>query len=478
MPSVLKDASKYSVLFTIPNTYANSSIVKTAILSKTILKLLKTGHARNIHTLADRAHPSDMASTLSILDPESIKKLFDNITDNKTAAKIIASIKDKGTIAKTFAILKRERVSEILSLINPDDGADLIGSLPSREAEALLKLVKKDTASIVRGLLKYPADTAGGIMNTKYILLEKTDTVGDAIRELKIKGHNGSYINIYIKDTKQGLCGFLPVSSLFSYSTDTPLSKTMNSNIVPIDLAMRRNSIITTFNRYKIMETAVIDKDNNVVGIITSDDISAIIEEETSKDVQEISGSIATKNPLKARLPISMISFILVSIASYIAIDHISFLDSQVVELLSIFPLMVILPAILAFQASSSTSRDFDIGLLDTSDFYAIIKIEMKIGIFFGLLLSSIIAAALYFYFGPNIKDHVVISLCFFTNIVFACLFGGLFPFIFRKKSSSYLIVSAPIIIGTCVIITTSIYLALSKYLLSLDIIPNTWKIF
>ena len=142
------------------------------------------------------------------------------------------------------------------------------------------------------------------------------------------------------------------------------------------------------------------------------------------------------------------------------------------------FPLLIILPAILAFQASSSTSRDFDIGLLETSDLFSIIKMEFKIGLVMGLFFPAVLGIALFLYFGGPIKDHVVVSICFFANIITSCISGGIIPFIFRKKSHSYLAVSAPVVISISAIISASIYLALSIYLLSVDIIPNSWKIF
>lgn len=480
MPSVLNSASKNSVLFTIPYTYANSAyIVKTSILRKTILKLLKTGHARNVHTLADRTHPADIASALSVLDQASIKQLFDHITDNKTAAKIIAAIKDKSTVSKTVAVIKKERLSEMLNLINPNDCADLIGFLPMREAEALLKLSKKETASVLHSLLKYAPNTSGGIMNTRYISLEKDSTISDAIKELKTKGHSGTHIiNLYVKDQKQCFCGVVPVSSIFAYPADTTMARIMDENIIPIEADLHQNKVITIFNRYKLLETAVVDKDKKIIGVITSDDVSAIIEEEIGKDIQEISGSLTLRGPLRSRSLMAFISLMLITVSSYIILKNVNFLDPQIIELLSVFPLLIVYPAILAFQASSSTSRDFDIGLLEPSDLFAIAKVELKVGFVIGLFSSALLGTALFFYFGPAIKDHATIAVCFMANIIAGCMTGGLIPFIFRKKSSSYLPVSAPIVISLSVIVSCAIYLALSLYLLSVDIIPSSWKIF
>lgn len=452
--------------------------MKTSILRKTILKLLKTEHARNIRTLAERVHPADMAAALTIMETEHIKQFFDHVNDNKVAAKIISVIKDKPAISKTINVLRKERLTEILGIMNPDDSADIIGSLPSRDSEAVLKLLKKETASILNNLLKYPPHTSGGIMSTKYLLLDKDDTINQAIKELKSKGHTDTYIKIYIKNKKDEVCGAVPVSHIMSYPADTILSKIMDDNIVTIGIDVHQSDAISTFNRYRLIEAPVVDSEKKMLGLISADDITHITEEEISKDVQEISGSFPIKSPVKARAAMMLASLVLLTTASYIISTHISFLDPQILELLCVFPVVVILPAMLAFQSSSSTSRDFDIGLIEIADIMEIIKLELKIGLIFGLICSALLGTALLFYTQGSIKDHLVIAIAAFTNIVLGTMTGGIIPFMFRKKSRSYLLVSAPIVIGISIIISTAVYISLSKYLLSVNIIPNSWNIF
>ncbi len=452
--------------------------MKTSILRKTILKLLKTEHARNIRTLAERVHPADMATALSVMSAENTKQFFDHINDNKIAAKIISAIKDKPTISKAINVLKKERLTEILGIMNPDDCADIIGSLPSKDADAVLKLLKKETASILNNLLKYAPDTSGGIMSTKYILMDKDETVSQAIKELKSKGHTDSYVKIYLKNKKEEVCGSAPISHIMTYPADTILSKIMDNNIVTIDIDVHQSKAISIFNRYRLIEAPVVDSEKRMLGLISADDIAYITEEEISKDVQEISGSLSIKNPIKARSIMTLISLVLMLTSSYIISINISFLDPQIVELLSSFPVLVILPALIAFQASSSTSRDFDIGLLEITDIMEIVKLEFKIGAIFGLLCSAIFGTILFFYTEGNIKDHLVVTIVMLANIVIGSIVGGSIPFIFRKKSKSYLPVSAPIIIGISVIIASAVYISLSKYLLSVDIIPNSWNLF
>ena len=67
-----------------------------------------------------------------------------------------------------FRLLSRERAPAILKEMASDDAVDLLGELSPKEIAELLPLVDEDTAKF-SGLLKYPEESAGGIMTTEYI---------------------------------------------------------------------------------------------------------------------------------------------------------------------------------------------------------------------------------------------------------------------------------------------------------------------
>ncbi len=452
--------------------------MKTPILRKTIIKLLKTGHARNIKTLAERVHPADMANSLASLDQENIKQLFDHISDNKTIAKILSKMDDRRTASKALHVIKKERLAEIFSFINPDDSADIIGYLSSKDAQALLKLINKDTSSTLNELLKYPHNSSGGIMSTKFLIIDKESTVGSAIKELKNKGHNGSFLNIYIKNNKDEVCACVPISSIFSFPSDTPISKLMDEQITTIPINVHQSKVISIFNRYSLFEAPVVDKDGKMLGIITADNVSKIVEQEVSKDLLEISGSLPIKSTTWSRIPMLCVSFLLLLLSSYLIYNKLYFIDQPLLELLSFAPILVIFPSLMSVQSSISTSRDFDIGLIDLGDILGIIKLELKISILFGLAFCLLLFSGLSFYIPGTEKTHLILSIILFLNMVIASTLGGIFPFILRRKSSSYLPVSAQVIIPITTLICLISYMLISKYLLSINIIPDTWKIF
>ena len=60
-----------------------------------------------------------------------------------------------------------QRLGGVIEHIKSDDAADLLESLSPRRTYAVLSEVPQDVAAEMVQLLRYPADVAGGIMQTE-----------------------------------------------------------------------------------------------------------------------------------------------------------------------------------------------------------------------------------------------------------------------------------------------------------------------
>jgi magnesium transporter len=70
--------------------------------------------------------------------------------------------------------LDPERLARIAQTMPADEAADLIGELEIADSEQVLKHIAGEAARVLRRLLRYPEDTAGGIMNPEVVALEPT----------------------------------------------------------------------------------------------------------------------------------------------------------------------------------------------------------------------------------------------------------------------------------------------------------------
>ena len=73
------------------------------------------------------------------------------------------------------------RAADIIEEMGPDDASDLLGDLPAARAAGLLREMEPEAAEDVRELLRYPDDSAGGMMTTSFVSCPRDYTVRQAI---------------------------------------------------------------------------------------------------------------------------------------------------------------------------------------------------------------------------------------------------------------------------------------------------------
>ena len=113
-----------------------------------------------------KLHPADIAEIVDQLSiNDSIAIL--NSLDEEVAADALEEIAPEKQVS-LFEEMETKRAADLLEEMSPDDAADLIGDLSEDRAQELLDLMDPEEAKDVEHLLKYPEDTAGGIMTTEF----------------------------------------------------------------------------------------------------------------------------------------------------------------------------------------------------------------------------------------------------------------------------------------------------------------------
>src|SRR5690606_29739593 len=101
--------------------------------------------------------------------------------------------------------------------------ADVMAALPEEQTAAVLSgLVDK---ADIEELLKYPEDTAGGIMQTEMCVVEAGRKVHDAIEEVrKVREWVEDIFEVYVVDEAGRLIGSVSLEDLVLSSDNMPLA--------------------------------------------------------------------------------------------------------------------------------------------------------------------------------------------------------------------------------------------------------------
>ena len=157
--------------------------------------------------------------------------------------------------------------------MSPDDAADLVADLSETAREEILALMEHEEAAEVKELLRYPEDTAGGIMTTEFVSVPAGLTAAqtiDRLRELEPDAETIYYV--YVVDGDGRLVGVLSLRDLIVAKPDTRISEVMFDEPVTVGVLADEDEVAQVVARYNLLAVPVTDDEGRLAGIVTVDD--------------------------------------------------------------------------------------------------------------------------------------------------------------------------------------------------------------
>ncbi|NMB35153.1 MAG: magnesium transporter [Firmicutes bacterium] len=390
-----------------------------------------------VRHIKDGLHPSDLLDQIDELKDEQKRELFELLSDEE-AALIIQEMGDFDRVSM-LRLLTKHHASAILKEMAVDDATDLLGELSPEEIRELLSLIEEE-AEEIKDLLKYPEDTAGGIMTTDFIALPEDIPVEEAIIRLREVAPEAEIIYyVYVVDYRTRLSGVLSLRDLIAASDGTLLHEIMFRNIISVPAGMDQEEVARVVARYDLLAVPVIDEKNRLLGIITVDDILDVIEEEATEDFYrlagagEIEGVSILEAPVfdlaRKRLP-WLIICLLGGILSGNVVGAFSSTLQSVVILAAFIPVIMDMGGNVATQSSTVFVRGLATGEIRYVDAWRYLYREVKVGLVMGLINGVLIMIVAYLWKGLPVLG-LVVGLAMFFTIAVAALIGTLVPIIF-----------------------------------------------
>lgn len=226
--------------------------------------------------LLEEMHPADLADIAEDLSPEDRGAIFENI-DSEVAADALTEV-DPDIQASILESLETEKAADIVEEMAPDHAADVLGRLEEETSKDILDEMEHEPKAEVSELLEFEEDTAGGMMNTEYIALPETATVGDAIEALKEKEELAETLNtIFLIDTQERLIATIPVARLCLYSGAAPMKDLAAETLIQVPVTERQDRVTELFDKYNLLALPVVEEEGKLAGVITADDIITVL---------------------------------------------------------------------------------------------------------------------------------------------------------------------------------------------------------
>ncbi len=402
--------------------------------------------------------PIDIAYGLDECSDEEII-LFCKYVDEELIFEVIKEAPTDIQV-KIIKLLETKNVLEIFYNVPNDDVADILGELPFKQRKELLKVMKTSDIKAVEKLLKYPKDSAGGIMTTEYVALKGKITSKEAITKIKQIAPETEVIEILfvINDLNQ-LVGTVNLRNILISDENVILEDIMNTNIISVLPEVDQEEVSLLASKYNVNAIPVINRKNSIIGIITIDDIIDVIQEENTEDMlkmagvdkdETIDGSINVS--IKKRLPWLCINLLTATLASSV----VNLFDDTIAEIVA---LAVIMPIIAGMggnagnQTLSIMIRNIALNEIDNkNDRYLFFK-EIAVGTINGLTIG-VLAGAAIFLITNNFYLAIITLVAMILNLIIAGVFGFLIPITLKKLkldpalSSSIFLTTATDVLG------------------------------
>ncbi len=399
-------------------------------------RLLKSGNPRRAAAFLAQKHPEDVADVLERLDRENRIKVFKYLPIEMQGEVLLRF--EENVLDEILQALSESDISDLVGELDVDDAVDLIQELEPNERQKVLLHVPEDERKEVEKLLKYPENTAGGLMTTEFLAINDGATVKEALDRIKADKEieNGLLSQIFVTDSDGKLKGVVSVSELLKAPEDEKLGK-LAKPIESVPATMDQEEVARMVEKYDLFSVPVIDEQGRLVGVITIDDLIDVIEEEASEDIARFGGlgdaeSIFTPPHLAARnrLPWLLINLVTAFIAASV-VNIFKSTVSAVVYLAVFMPIVAGMGGNAGTQALAITIRSIALGEVMLSDVKKLLIKEILVGILVGIVVGIVTGVIAYFWVG-NWFFGVLVFVALLGNMIVACVMGLLIPILLK----------------------------------------------
>jgi magnesium transporter len=234
--------------------------------------------------------PADLADRMERLPEEAAREVL----IRRSPADIAAVISELET--EKAADLIREfdgkKLSETLRLLSANQIADLLPFLPVATRETILGQLPADLAARVQALLRYAPDTAGGIMDNRFITVRADETAAEALNKLRdgAKLRSGDVSYIYVVDAEGRLIGVVSLRDLVFSSAEVRVDAIMNPEVRFLQAQDDQEEISRKIQHYPYLGFPVVDENQRLVGVVRIGDAIRVAQSEATEDMQLMVG--------------------------------------------------------------------------------------------------------------------------------------------------------------------------------------------
>ena len=422
-------------------------------------------------------HENDIADALSQLTEEERKKLYP-ILGAERLAEIFTYIDDPDEYLKELDL---DKVAKVISFMDSDDAVDVLDEFDDSTQEKLVEMLDEESSHDIKMIQSYEDDEIGSKMTTNFIVIYHDLTIRQAMRELvRQAGDNDNISTVYVVDRKDMFYGAIDLKDLIIARERDSLDDIISTSYPYVTDHEKISDCIESIKDYAEDSIPVLTEEKMLIGVITSQDIVEVVDDEMGDDYAKLAGLTAeedlnetTKESMKKRLPwLIILLFLGIGVSSVVGVFE---------TVVATLPIVMCFQSLILDMAGNVGTQSLavtirvlmDETLTGAQKMHLVIK-EMRVGFVNGLFLGTVsflIIGCYIWFFNPNPANHAfLISGCVGVSLlaamVISSLVGTLIPMFFHKIKVDPAVASGPLITTVNDLVAVITYYGLAWILL------------
>ena len=315
-------------------------------------------------------------------------------------------------------------------------------------------------------------------MQREFVSMNFSWNVGDAIDFLRKNKSDlpEDFYEIYLLNSEYKISGIVPLGRLMGSRRSIALIDIKNKNIRTINVLTDQEEVAQIVSQYNFLAVPVVDAEEQLLGIVTVEDVVDVIREEATEDFLKMVGAGEDREILlksswenaRMRLPWLFASWVGGILAAFIIGVFDNVLQSTI-ALAAFIPVIIGMGGNIGTQSSTIIVRGLATGRVNFENSTKILFKEIRVGLILGILyglLLGIFAVLRFLDVSPLLGLVVGLSIC--ASMIIAASIGSLVPLILNRFDIDPAVATGPFVTTAIDILGVALYFLIAGSLLTI----------
>lgn len=422
------------------------------------VSLIKEKKFAQLKNELQEMNPADIAVLVEEMDDfdefgEKELTLLYRILPKELAAEVFSYMDSRMQMVLINAFSDKE-LRDVIDELFLDDTVDIIEEMPANVVSRILKNTDADTRKQINELLNYPKDSAGSVMTTEFVYLQKDSTVKEAFDQIRHIGVvKETVYTCYVTESRK-LVGVVTVLDMLVADYETRIEDIMETNVISVRTHDDQETAAQMLSKYDLAAIPVVDGENRIVGILTFDDAMDVIRDEDTEDIEKMAAMLPSEKPYmktgifsiyKQRIPWLMLLMISATFTGMI-LTHFESALAVVPVLTAFIPMLMDTGGNSGGQASVTIIRGLSLNEISFRDIFKVMWKELRVGMLCAVTIAVLVFAKVMLIDRKGVEIAAIVSATMFFVIVVAKLVGCTLPMLAKKIGFDPAVMASPFI--------------------------------